>query len=488
MKAAMRTKYFHLFQPVDTKRRHLKPIASALIFAIAVFGTAATYASTTSSANVFVDFSTVGPPTSPLSVGSTISTYAGSGTNLIKGPQKALWQRYLTELGPLVWRVPLYYHDGQVGSSAGGVHSGDEGRAYIQGIKAIHGTPMIVVGGTTGDNDIQASDAEALVHYFNDKGGQNGGPVDRYVIGNEPDNGFGVDNYINGGAGSSGFHDIVTAMRNATVRTLTLAGPAFTTWASYKYADFETFFAADHSDVDVVDFHKYGAGDPINNISLTDQYEQGVQWIRQQVNSSFGTRADKIGIQVGEYNYNPFYSSAWQNAFYTSLNLVHTASVIGHVLSAGGRAYQYSDNDGALGLITDGTGNNDQPAGSYVRLPVYWGITVWTGGTQMPRYGSVMVSATTSLQDFEVYATDHAKKIILINTSFNTDQHAVIDLAGISSGRYSAWTYQRGMDPTNFTAGPQFQAPVAEASNAWFTHGQVSIEVPWMSVAVITLK
>lgn len=276
MKAAMRTKYFHLFQPVDTKRRHLKPIASALIFAIAVFGTAATYASTTSSANVFVDFSTVGPPTSPLSVGSTISTYAGSGTNLIKGPQKALWQRYLTELGPLVWRVPLYYHDGQVGSSAGGVHSGDEGRAYIQGIKAIHGTPMIVVGGTTSDNDIQASDAEALVHYFNDKGGQNGGPVDRYVIGNEPDNGFGVDNYINGGAGSSGFHDIVTAMRNATVRTLTLAGPAFTTWASYKYADFETFFAADHSDVDVVDFHKYGAGDPINNISLTDQYEQGV--------------------------------------------------------------------------------------------------------------------------------------------------------------------------------------------------------------------
>lgn len=469
----------------QTSRSLMRAIAST--FAIAIACTAGAYAQSPQPANVFVDFTAPGAPTSALSVGSTVSTYADSGTNLIKGAQQATWQRYASDLGPIVWRIPLFYHDGQVGSSANYARGGNDGEAYIRTIKAIGGTPMIAVGGTTSDNDIQATDAAALVHYFNDNGGQHGGPIDAYIIGNEPDNGFGLDPYLYGGKGSSGFHAIVTAMRGATSRPLTIAGPALNAWASYKYGDFQKFFAAASSDADTVDFHKYGDGQPIDNVNLTGEYEDGVNWVQQQVANTFGYRAGQVAVQVGEFNYNPSYGALWRDTFYTSRNVVHTASVIGHVLRAGGRAYQYSDNNGPLGLITDGTGRNDQPAGQFVRMPAYWGITAWTGGAWTRRYGAVMVSASTNLPDFEVFATDNAKKIILINRSPDTDRHAVLALTGKPDGTYSTWQYARGMDPADFAAGPQFQPPSQRAANAPFSGGHIEVDVPWMSVAVLTV-
>jgi hypothetical protein len=441
----------------------------------------------TETANVTVDFTQPVMPTSPWSLGATISTYADGGSNLIKGASQPLWQQYLQDLGPLVWRIPLYYHSGQVGSAAAYIHGGNEGEAYIRAIKTIGGMPMIAVGGTTNDNDIQAADASSLVHFFNDGGGQHGGPVDAFIVGNEPDNGFGLGNYIDGGNGSSGFHAIVTGMRQATTRPLLVAGPAFTAWASYKYADFQTFFAAANSDVDLVDFHKYGDGKPTGNLQLTSEYEDGVHWLRSQIALSFGSRAGQVAVQVGEFNDNSFYGPAWRNAFYTSENLVHTASVIGHVLRAGGRAYQYSDNNGPLGLITDGTSRNDQPQSQNIRLPAYWGLSVWSGGAWTRRFGSVMVAASTQLPDVEVFATDNAKKIILINKSVDTDRHATLALTGKDSGTYSAWQYVRGMDPGAFSNGPQFQPPVNVVSNLPFAQGSLDIDLPWMSVVVITL-
>ncbi|MFC5740365.1 hypothetical protein [Dyella tabacisoli] len=440
-----------------------------------------------STANVTVDFTQPGMSTSSWSLGATISTYADGGSNLIKGAAQPLWQQYLQDLGPLVWRIPLYYHAGQVGSSAGGIHGGNEGEAYIRAIKAIGGAPMIAIGGTTSDNDIQASDAFDLVHYFNDGDGQHGGPVDAYIVGNEPDNGFGLGNYIAGGNGSSGFHAIVAGLRQATTRQLSIAGPAFTTWASYKYADFQTFFAADNTDVDIVDFHKYGDGQPDANLQRTGQYEDGINWLRNQVTLNFAGRASQIGFQVGEFNYNSYYGSQWRNAFYTSRNLVHTASVIGHVLRAGGRAYQYADNNGPLGLITDGTSRNDQPQGQNIRLPAYWGVSVWSGGAWTRRFGQVMVAASTTLPDVEVFATDNAKKIVLINKSVDTDRHAVLALTGSDSGTYSAWQYVRGMDPGAFMAGPQFQPPLNIVSSIPFAQGGLEVDLPWMSVVVITI-
>lgn len=470
-------------------RRNLRTgalrIASAVF--VAAFALATPPALAAPAANVFVDFNAHGQPTSQYSLGATVSTFADGGSNLIKGGNSAQWRGYLRDLGPLVWRIPLYHHNGQVGSAAGGVHGGNEGEAYIRAIKDIGGIPMIAVGGSSNDNDIRANDAAALVRYFNDNGGQRGGPVIDYIIGNEPDNGFGMDPYIDGGNGSDGFHAIAVAMRQASVQPLSLAGPSLVTWADYKYGDFRKFFASAHADTDVVDFHKYGRGDPLGNLGATGEYGDAIAWLRNEIDQYFGARAGSIAIQVGEFNYNSWYAPQWRDAFYTSRNTVHTASLIGHVLRAGGSAYQYSDNNGPLGLISDGTDRNDQPAGRQLRLPAYWGLSAWSGGAWSRRHGEFMVAASTTLPELEVFATDRAKKIVLINRSESTDRQAVLALTGASSGRYSAWRYTRGMAAADFTAGKQFQPPSKIVNAAAYAQGRIAVSVPWMSVVVIDI-
>ncbi|MGO1068761.1 hypothetical protein [Lysobacter sp. CA199] len=467
-------------------------LKSAVAIGLAALATVASAADATRlaapAANVFVDFTAHGQPTSEYSLGSTVSTFADGGSNLIKGPNSAQWRQYLADLGPLVWRIPLFHHDGQVGSAAGGIHGGNEGEAYIRAIKGIGGIPMIAVGGTSNDNDIRAGDAAALVRYFNDNGGQRGGPVVDYIIGNEPDNGFGMDPYIHGGNGSDGFHAIATAMRGASAQSLSLAGPSLVTWADYKYGDFRQFFAASHADTDVVDFHKYGSGSPLGNLGTTADYGAAIAWLRNEIDQYFGDRAGGIAIQLGEFNYNSWYGAQWRASFYTSRNTVHTASLIGHVLRAGGNAYQYSDNNGPLGLLTDGTDRNDQPAGKQLRLPAYWGVSAWSGGIWSRRYGESMVAASTQVSDLEVFATDNAKKIVLINKSETTDRQAVIALTGTASGRYTAWRHARGMDPANFVGGAQYQPPAKVANAAAFSQGRISVSVPWMSVVVIDVN
>lgn len=474
------------------RRRLLSGLLSAALLGLSssAIASSATDASRAAApvANVFVDFTAHGQPTSTYSLGSTISTFAEGGSNLIKGPDSGQWRQYLADLGPLVWRIPLFHHDGQVGSSAGGIHGGNEGEAYIRAIKGINGIAMIAVGGSSNDNDIRASDAAALVRYFNDNGGQRGGPVADYIIGNEPDNGFGMDPYIFGGNGSDGFHAIATAMRQASAQPLSLAGPSLVTWADYKYGDFRKFFAASHADTDVVDFHKYGSGSALGNLGTTADYGAAITWLRQQITEYFGDRANGVAIQLGEFNYNSWYDSSWRGSFYTSRNTVHTASLIGHVLRAGGSAYQYSDNNGPLGLISDGTDRNDQPAGKRLRLPAYWGLSAWSGGAWSRRYGEFMVGASTQVADLEVFATDNAKKIVLVNKSENTDRQAVIALTGSTSGRYSAWRYTRGMDPANFGTGAQYQPPARIANAAAFSQGRITVAVPWMSVVVIDVN
>ncbi|GAM27896.1 hypothetical protein SAMD00019534_110720 [Acytostelium subglobosum LB1] len=456
---------------------------SSLLLALAVVAAFASVGEAAGTPNIIVDFTVKSFNVTNMSIGSTVSTYGS--TNLIKGGAASTnWRTLLGKLGPLVWRIPLRYFNGNVGSSAGGNFGDTNGAAYIQAIRNISGIPFVVIGGSTNDNDITTSDAASLVHYFNDNGGKNGGPVDYYVIGNEPDNGFGMDNYIFGGAGNAGYHNIAVAMRAATTRRLYLAGPSLVTWADYKYGDFNNFMSNCNADTDIIDFHKYGDGKVLGNINATYQYRDALNWLRQQINVYFGARANQINIQLGEFNYNSWYDGSWAQAFYTSRNLVHTVSTIGQVLSRGGRAYNYADNNGALGLITDGTSNNDAPAGKYVPLPSYWGIAAWTGGSYLRKLGTVMVSATSLVDGVEVYATDNKAKIVLINKSETQDQALVIQMNGKTTGIYSLYSFRRGMTATDFTNGLQFKAPLKTVSSATYQNGIISVTIPWMSVIV----
>lgn len=448
----------------------------------------ATHAPASVVANTTVDFtaSLDGTTLSTLSIGSCISTYSDGGVNVINGAANAAaWQTKLSELGALTYRIPLAWNNGTPGSSAGGARSYGNAAAYVTAIKNIGGTPYIAVGGTTGDNDILANDAANLVHYFNDNGGQNGGPVTHWIIGNEPDNGFGVTNYIQGGNGCDGFNAIAAAMRAASSTSLSIAGPSFVTWASYKYQDYRDFLDACGSQLDTIDFHKYGDGQHYDNIPRTTQYGDAAGWFQTEIQNRSAT-ADRVAIQCGEFNYNPSYNS-WPDTFYTSRNTVHTASVIGQLLNHGARAYQYSDCNGPLGLISDGTGNNGQPSGQHVPLPAYYGIKVWTGGNLFQTPTGNMVACSTSLSNIEVYASSLQKNIILINKSETTAQTAVIVTQGASSGSATVWQTTQGMDYTNFASGSQFTDPT-NIQNGSLNGGLISVNLPALTVTTITIS
>ncbi len=417
-----------------------------------------------------------------LSFGSCISTFAGDGqnVNIIKGgAEAAAWRSKLRALGPLVWRIPLAWNAGRPGSSASGARSYGDAGAYVRAIKDIGGTPMIAVGGSTNDNDILPADAASLVRYFNDNGGQNGGPVDYWIVGNEPDNTGQAGPYI------AAFNGIAKAMRAATSRKLVLAGPTLVDYAEYKQDTFNRFLDTCGAQVDRMDFHKYGAGLGLNgNLTGTGRYEDAAKWLRGAIAARPST-ANRVKVQCGELNYHPAYNpgSYGAAAFYTSRNTVHTAAAIGHLLNGGAAAYHYSDNNGPLGLITPGNSNNGAPVGQRRPTPAYFGLQMWTGGTLFRRPTGSMATVSHKVPGLEVFASTGAKNILVINTSLTASRTIVLDTGSVSSGNYTVWQTRPGLATTG-TDGGQWAAPKV-VKTGFINGGRISLTVPALTVSCV---
>lgn len=439
----------------------------------------------TDNTNTTIDFTATraGSELSTLSFGSCISTYSGDGenVNIVKGTttESGEWKAKLGELGPVTWRIPLAWNGGTPGSSAGGARSYGDAGDYVQAIKDIGGIPFVAVGGTTGDNDILAADAANLVHYFNDNGGQNGGPVTHWIIGNEPDNdGTGMNAYINGGTGKDSFNSIVDAMRAATTETLTISGPALVTYADYKEGDYNAFFDACGDRVDVIDFHMYDG-------AAVERYSAAMEWFDTAI-AARPSMAGRVKVHCGEYNWNPFYGEPdnGANQFYTSRNTVAGALSIGRVVEQGGRAYQYSDNNGPLGMITPGNDLNGAPLGYRIPTPSYFGVKMWAGGDQFRAPTGAMATCSTTLPDLEVFASSGDKNVVLVNRSEVNDQTPVISLTGApATGTYEVWQTVKGLDPADPT-GPQWQNPVMVSSGT-YTQGKITAPAPALTVTTI---
>lgn len=451
---------------------------------------------TTNSSNTTIDFATVrsNSQLSDLSFGSCISTYSGDGegVNIIKGTleQSTDWKNKLGSIGSAGWRIPLAWNGGTPGSSAGGARTNGDAGAYVQAIKDIGGIPIVAVGGTTGDNDILAADAANLVHYFNDNGGQNGGPVTNWIIGNEPDNdGTGINGYINGTKATdgvtvtgSGFNAVADAMRAATTLTLTIAGPALVTYADYKEADYTAFFDACGAKVDVIDFHMYDG----NNLA---RYTAAMNWFLPQI-ASRPSMANRVKVHCGEYNWHPSYDAAStthnSSHFYTSRNTVAGAISTGRVVEQGGRAYQYSDNNGPLGMITPGNGLNGAPLGFRLPMPALYGVKMWSGGNLFRKATGSMATCSTSLTGVEVFASTGNKNIVIVNKSETDAKEIVISLVGVlDSDVYTIWQTVKGLDPAD-TAGPQWKDPVKLVSGT-YVGGKISFSAPALTVSTIVV-
>ena len=362
------------------------------------------------------------------SVGAAISTYGGRGgmANINRSPT---WMAGLLGLGPTAWRIPLRYNRGRPGSSAQGSQSSGDAATYVRNIKRIGGQPVIVMGGDTSDNDFTAADAARLVHYFNDHGGQNGGPVHAWIIGNE---------YATPGNDPLGYQSQLAgwaaAMKSADA-TITLSAPAAPDMAHAGTAIAEAVRNAGRY-IDYLSYHSYQGG--AKGLEATHDYRlYALQYAREYITAqNFGARVSDVHPALEEYNWAP---GEGPHEFFQWQSTVFTASVIGNSLSGGAHAYQYADSNGSLGLMNDGTLHEPSLSGSlFTKFPAYWGIGMWTGlnGT-LRRYGDHLVGANSAVTALEVYATDNGK-ILAINKDTN-DHHVTIGLGGSVAGTYAVW-------------------------------------------------
>lgn len=432
------------------------------------FGSAISNTPPPNGTNTTADFRQDIQPLDQYSVGATISTYNGGGQANIN--KSATWKSDLQALGPLAWRIPLRYNGGNPGSSAGGGQTSGDASTYIQNIKAIGGVPVVVMGGDTSDNNFTSSDASGLVHYFNDNGGQNGGPVHAWVIGNEYTNSgndpIGYQSHLNGWA---------SAMKGAD-STITLSAPAA---PDMKYADTAISDSVANASqyIDYLSYHAYQGASA--GLGATSDYQTYAQTYatKYATSANFGSRASKIHPALEEFNWAPYYSG--NTEFYDWHNTVFIASVIGNSLTGGAHAYMYADSNGPLGLMNDGSGQNNQPGSLYTKFPAYWGLGMWTGmNGEFKRFGNNLVKTTSSVANVEIYATDNGK-ILAINKDGTNSANVTIGLGGLTSGSYNVWQTNESQP---------LSSPTEVTSNAAYANSEISITLPAGTVSSIDLK
>jgi hypothetical protein len=374
--------------------------------------------------NVTVDFRTAanggGPLVTidPLAIGITLSTYKGGGSANIN--LSTTWKSLLASLAPAHCRIPLRWNSGNPGSSAGGAQTSGDADTYIGNIKAIGAIPFVVYGGDTSDNGgLTGANGAAFVHHYNDAGGQNNGPVKYWVVGNEPDVSGGTGPYL------SGLSAILSAMHGAD-STVKLSAPAAGFW------DTSLISSAAGNALDILSYHAYDGGNTDGTGFPTDpQYYTHVHT---------DLPGYKAGVMYGmeECNWAPSYTG--QTQFYDWHNTCFIADVAGQCISAGGHFTQYSDSNGALSLMNDGSSSQSQPGSFGTTLPAYWGVGIWTGmNNQFKRWGNFMVPATTTFSQgsLTVFACDNGK-VVIVNKG-SSSQALTIHLGGTTTGTYQVW-------------------------------------------------
>ena len=427
-------------------------------------------ASPAQTANTFIDFTSSLPQAlAPSPFSSAISTYGQNGGSIVAS---ATQRANLSSLGLGLYRVPLQWNGGNIISGAAYGPTNVSGDQWINAIKSLGAQPMIVVAGSS-NNNFTPDDAAALVQHFNPANN-----VAYWVIGNEPDN-----DHLSMSAYCTLFNATVDKMKAADP-TIKVGGPA---WSHYDQNDLQAFLNCAGSKVDMIDYHHYAMGgsylDNATALAQTANWENEITQIRQMINATVPARAAAIEIQVGEYNWSWRTGDGYpgwngDDRFYQGVVTVWSASVAGHIMRAGGRGHQYADQNGALGLTfekqSDATYYGQQVDAP---MPIYHGLRMFSGGNLFRPFGSIAVSASTTLANVEVFASTNGQNVVMINKNPPITQTAVLQTTGSAASIVDVWQ-------TDSHA--PFQAPQLKASLT--VSNGVSYALPPYSVTTFVFR
>ncbi len=377
------------------------------------------------SGNIIIDYASPIRKLNPNAFGMDLSGYGSP--NVFANDQ--VEQQKLKTLNIKFMRIDLKYSTSgdptsKIVCAANGCDTQLTGDQWVQAIKAIGAQPLIVVPSG-------AIDAANMVKHFN-KDTRN--YVQYWIIGNEPDlAGISADTY------STNFNQDYDAMK-AIDPTIKIGGGT-TAW--YDVPFLQTFLQLSGSRVDFVDFHGYAqegnvSGDYTTLFQIAARYGNEISDLQSLIQRIEPVRASQIWIEIGEWELN-WGGTAQNNSNFHS---VWVASVLGNILKAGGWSLFFADKGNALygnpHTFTDPYGHvvNINPDDTNA---AYHGIGMYTGEGLFRGFGNIMVNASTTLPNVEVFASDNPKNIVVINKDQSLTQTATFSLNGVESGTVVIW-------------------------------------------------
>lgn len=432
----------------------------------------------TAKPTVSVDFTRIVGDLAPGAFSGSISTYGSERGTIHTSEQQ---RDRLRELGLAMYRVPLQWNGGNVISSARGGPTHIPGDEWLEAIVAVGAEPVVVVGGA-GDNGFTPEDAASLVRHINIDDGHR---VTRWVLGNEPDNdGVGLSDYC------ELFNRTAAAMK-AVDPIIKVAGPA---WSHYDKGVLKRFLRCAGTTVDIIDYHHYAMGSSHRSnsraLAETGRWADEIAEIQGLLADEIPRRAGQVEIQVGEFGWswrinNGYPGEYGDDRFYQSVATVWTASVAGHIAREGGRAHQYADQVGALGLTFERTSE----ASRYGRsigdpMPIFRGLQMFSGSglcdcaDDLRPFGAQLVEASTTHRDTEVFASTGEKNVVLVNKRPTTTRRAAVELLGVSGGTVAVWQ----TDPNAPFDAPKLVDVVAVGPNP------VPVVLPPYSVTTLVVR
>ncbi|GAA5185894.1 hypothetical protein GCM10023322_30980 [Rugosimonospora acidiphila] len=439
------------------------------------------------------------------SFGHCVSGYSGDGGDLRTNP---VIQGYEAALAPGLFRLGFKWDAANgrpVNGATGGVGRGDEWVAGINRVRpkaaAILGIlegDVVVNGITYPEMGVSPADAASIVHHYNDGGGQNGGPIGYWIVGNEPDlvgtakyDWLGRDTHDGRTYGDTWLQ--IYAAVKAADPTVKVGGPAASQFSGHvqKTIDNATspgaitqfwndFLTATRTDVgrvaDLVDFcnyHFYGTGtgnEPtdqvMNRITLPNTE---IPALRGVVDAYSPGRGATLPVIISEFNwaYRPNngrpdlfddYGLPMDGRFIMAVNTVWTAGYLLNILRARGWGAQFADIVGSLGLYTRNAGADNTVIGDNVHhyphgkpfatpYAAYYGLGMWTGLGQFRRFGSDVVNPVGSATNLQLFAASAGKNrgdVVIVNRDEAATRNLTITTVGIADGTgVDVWTTNR---------------------------------------------
>jgi hypothetical protein len=256
-----------------------------------------------------------------------------------------------------------------------------------------------------------------------------------------------------------------------------------------------------------VDYHAYAMGSTASTdaqaFTEADSYKTGLQSLQSMISSTLGAQAASgITTQIGEYNWSwqlgDGYtgSDAWDGTgndvrFFEPVTTAWSAATVGNIAETGSRSFQYSDQNGALGITFDDSESTAlQNYGQTINspMPIYWGIGMFTGANLFRGFGSTVVASTvTGLSNVEAFASTNSDNIVLVNENPTTTEVANVGLTGFSGGTYDAWQTCGAVNSgVSCTGNGQFSAPTKIVSGQSLSNA-LSVSLPPFSVTTIVL-